>query len=409
MFEKFSDYMYSLLFTPLKKVKQTANQCYIFFKVIGKLFDEAKDDLFRVREESMIASASEIMLPEHGRDREMNRLKGETVEGYRTRLSMKALIAEKAGTNAGILLALSSLGYEHSYIERMSLHDPELWAEFIVFLGGKYPSGVNDIAVIDTEVMKVKEASSKPFYGIEERNIVEIREHYRAGLYVFPICGRWKCGQYPYKNNSVGYLLGSRAVLSVSYREGRFVYALCGTMRAQEPPYIKADIIQGRMLGSVTELRAAYQKGLFPYILSGAVRLSQGIDNGKSTASAVWEEQELGAGEFAYILSGAVRLSQGINNGKGEASIMREESGLEDGAFSYKRPAQGDDNGRGEASTVREESGLEDGAFSYKRPAQGDDNGKPGGSDVETEQQFSSGLVSYPRSGQLRTGQKRKE
>ena len=169
MFEKFSDYMYSLLFTPLKKIKQAANQFYIFFRVIGQLFDDTKEDIFRVREESMVASASEIMLAEHGKDRDMARLKGETVEGYRTRLSMKALIAEKAGTEQGILLALAALGYEHSYIERMALHDPERWAEFIIFLGGKYPSGVNDIAVIDGEVMKVKEASSKPFYGIEGR------------------------------------------------------------------------------------------------------------------------------------------------------------------------------------------------------------------------------------------------
>lgn len=58
MFEKFSDYMYSLLFTPLKKVRQAVNQFYLFFKVVGKLFDDTKADIFRVREESMIASAS---------------------------------------------------------------------------------------------------------------------------------------------------------------------------------------------------------------------------------------------------------------------------------------------------------------------------------------------------------------
>lgn len=377
MFEKFSDYMYSLLFTPLKKIRQAGNQFYLFFKVVGKLFDDTKADIFRVREESIVASASEVMLPEHGRDRDMTRLKGETVEGYRTRLSMKALIAEKAGTEQGILLALAALGYEHSYIERMSLHDAERWAEFIIFLGGKYPSGVNDIAVIDAEVMKVKEASSKPFYGIEERNIVEIRERYRSGLYVFPICGRWKCGQFPYKNNNVGYLLRSRAVLSISYREGRFHYALCGTMRAQEPPYIKGDIIGGRVLGSVSELRAAYQEGRFPYILSGAVRLSQGVDNGRGSASVMHEEAELGAGEFAYLLSGSSRLSQGV------------------------------DNGRGEASALREESALGAGSFSYKRPAQGENNGKAGASDVQAGQEFSIGLVSYARSGQRRAGQRK--
>lgn len=366
MFEKFSDYMYSLLFTPLKKVRQAGNQFYLFFKVVGKLFDDTKADIFRVREESMVASASEVMLPEHGRDRDMTRLKGETVEGYRTRLSMKALIAEKAGTEAGILLALAALGYEHSYIERMSLHDTERWAEFIVFLGGKYPSGVNDIAVIDAEVMKVKEASSKPFYGIEERNIVEIREKYRSGLYVFPICGRFKCGQFPYKNNNVGYLLGSRAVLSISYQEGRF-----------------------------------------PYLLSGAVRLSQGIDNGRSSASVMREEQELGAGEFAYILSGSSRLSQGVDNGRGSASELQEESKLGAGSFSYRRPSQGEDNGRGSASELREESELGAGSFSYKRPAQGEDNGKTGASDVQAAQEFSIGLVSYARSGQRRAGQRK--
>ncbi len=340
MFEKFCDYMYSLLFTPLKKIKQTANQFYIFFRVIGKLFDDTKEDIFRVREESMVVSASEIMLPEHGKDRDMARLKGETVEGYRTRLSMKAIIAEKAGTEQGILLALAALGYEHSYIERMSLHDPERWAEFIIVLGGKYPSGVNDIAVIDGEVMKVKEASSKPFYGIEERNIVEIRERYRSGLYAFPICGRWKCGQYPYKNNNVGYLLGARAVFSIRYKEGRFYYALCGTLRAQEPPYIKADIISGRMLGSVSELRAAWHEGRFPYILSGAIRLSQGINNGKGATSAMQEEVEIGVGEFAYLLSGRSRLAQGVDNGRAGISGLQKMQEYTVGFVGYPRSGQ---------------------------------------------------------------------
>ena len=340
MFEKFSDYMYSLLFTPLKKIKQAANQFYIFFRVIGQLFDDTKEDIFRVREESMVASASEIMLAEHGKDRDMARLKGETVEGYRTRLSMKALIAEKAGTEQGILLALAALGYEHSYIERMALHDPERWAEFIIFLGGKYPSGVNDIAVIDGEVMKVKEASSKPFYGIEERNIVEIRERYRSGFYIFPICGRWKCGQYPYKNNHVGYLLGSRAVLSIRYDDRGFHYALCGTLRAQEPPYIKRDVIGGRMLASLSELRRAYREGRFPYILSGAIRLSQGIDNGRGAASSLHEEVELGAGEFAYILSGTTRLAQGQDNGRAGSAGLLEAQELTVGLVGYLRSGQ---------------------------------------------------------------------
>ena len=51
MFEKFGEYMFFLLCAPLKKAKKTVNQFYIFFKVAGKLFDQCKLDLFRLREE----------------------------------------------------------------------------------------------------------------------------------------------------------------------------------------------------------------------------------------------------------------------------------------------------------------------------------------------------------------------
>ncbi|WP_018750719.1 hypothetical protein [Paenibacillus sanguinis] len=166
MFEKFVDYMYYLLFGPLKKVIKKNNQFYIFFKVISKLFDQTKQDIFRVREESMIISASERILEEHGRERDMPRLKGEDIESYRMRLLMKNVIAEQAGTKNGILTALKALGYDQSYIEPYYLYDPDRWAEFIIYLGSKTPPGVNSLSVINAEVMKIKPARSKPNYGI---------------------------------------------------------------------------------------------------------------------------------------------------------------------------------------------------------------------------------------------------
>ena len=199
MFEKFGDYMYYLLIGPLKKVIKKNNQFYIFIKVIGKLFDQTKEDIFRVREESTILTASELMLNEHGRDRDMTRLKGEDIESYRLRLMMKNLIAEQAGTKKGILTALKALGYEKSYIEPYYLHDPERWAEFIVYLGSSAPSGVNDIAIIDSEVMKVKPARSLPSYGIEEgtgSNAV-MQSSFSYGYTGLPLCGMIKCGEWP--------------------------------------------------------------------------------------------------------------------------------------------------------------------------------------------------------------------
>ncbi|MEF2968367.1 hypothetical protein V3851_23670 [Paenibacillus sp. M1] len=202
MFEKFVDYMFYLLFGPLKKVIKKSNQFYIFFKVIGKLFDQTKQDIFKVREESMIISASELMLEIHGAERDMPRLKGEDVESYRMRLLMKNVIAEQAGTKNGILTALKALGYDQSYIEPYYIYDPERWAEFIVYLGSSTPPGINDIAIIDGEVMKVKPARSKPNYGIEEgagTNVV-MQSSFDAGMTGLPLCGTILCGVWPSQN-----------------------------------------------------------------------------------------------------------------------------------------------------------------------------------------------------------------
>ena len=111
-FGTFGEYMFDLLFAPLKRGKRAANQFYIFFKVVGRIFDGMKKDVFRVRSEANVASASPVMLPVHGQDRDMPRLEGEDVESYRTRLSMKGVISEWSGTKTGILYALVVLREE---------------------------------------------------------------------------------------------------------------------------------------------------------------------------------------------------------------------------------------------------------------------------------------------------------
>lgn len=147
-FDTFGDYMFDLLFAPLKKGKKAANQLYIFLKVVGRMFDGSKEEILKAREESSVLSSSDVMLPIHGQDRGMVRLKGETLEGYRTRLLMKGIIAEKAGTNEGIRYLAKAFGYDHVEIEPSP--DPEHWAEATVqFIGGKI--------VLDDEVLLLQE------------------------------------------------------------------------------------------------------------------------------------------------------------------------------------------------------------------------------------------------------------
>ena len=166
-FETFGEYMFDLLFAPLKKGRKTVNQLRIFFKVMGREFDDLKAAIFRVRSEANVASCSEVMLPVHGQDRDMPRLEGEDAEAYRTRLSMKGIISQWSGTRRGVLYALTALGYDRSRIELFAEQDAERRAEFIIFLNSSKPSGVTHLSVIDAQVRKVKEGSSKPAYGME--------------------------------------------------------------------------------------------------------------------------------------------------------------------------------------------------------------------------------------------------
>lgn len=160
-FDTFGEYMFDLLFAPLKKVRRAVNQFAIFFQVVGREFDDLKTAIFRVRNEANVASASAVMLPVHGQDRDMPRLEGEDTEGYRTRLMMKGIISEWSGTQEGIRYVLSSLGYKHSSIEPVYQQDPKRWAEFTVHLGVSDVNAVKNFYAIFSEIQRVKEGSSR--------------------------------------------------------------------------------------------------------------------------------------------------------------------------------------------------------------------------------------------------------
>jgi len=274
-FKEFGEYMFSLLFTPLRKGKKAANQFYIFFKVVGKLFDDTKRDIFRVRAESMVISASEVMLPEHGKDRDMPRLKGEDIEAYRTRLSMKAIIAEQAGTREGVLLALKALGYEQSYIEPFYKTDPERWAEFIIFLRGKNPSGINDIRIIDAEVMKVKEASAKPNYGVDSGNVFRIRSMGQAGFSGYPLCGTVVCGIFPVAV-CVGYMVDSEGAVQSQSIGAIKEYPLTGRTMTSKKAYHEENCSLYYGFDSLSEVKSSAHDGGVIYPLASEKTMTKG-------------------------------------------------------------------------------------------------------------------------------------
>ena len=196
---KFKDYMSFLLPAPLKKVFSSKNDWNALMQVIGELFDSTKSELMWGREQTMIRTCSPELLGQHGLERDMPRLKGEDMEAYRLRLTMKAIIAKRAGTNEGIKIAVKALGYDNSYVEPYYEIDPDRWAEFIVWLRttSKTQISLNDFSVIDAEVMKVKPASALPNYGVEFGSNIDIESEYLYGGIMEPLCGTFYCGAYP--------------------------------------------------------------------------------------------------------------------------------------------------------------------------------------------------------------------
>lgn len=241
-FETFGEYMFDLLFAPLKKGRKTVNQLRIFFKVMGREFDDLKAAIFRVRSEANVASCSEVMLPVHGQDRDMPRLEGEDAEAYRTRLSMKGIISQWSGTRRGVLYALTALGYDRSRIELFADQDAERWAEFIIFLNSSKPSGVTNLSVIDGQVRKVKEGSSKPAYGMETIGGLIIQSRLQTGFSRYPRCGEIVCGVWPHRTTRAALKLHDAEAIfnEVSARVWDNFKATRRTIRAELEQAVRA-------------------------------------------------------------------------------------------------------------------------------------------------------------------------
>lgn len=165
MFDKFDEYMQYLLPSAFKRQKKQ-NQLLVYCRVIGRLYDSLLQSILRLREETIIATCSPEMLEVFGNDYDMPRMQGETDNMYRKRLQMKALVAETAGTQKGILNALASVGYDNCAITPFYLTAPDRWAEIRIdiFTPGVDADNPITFKCVVAEVLKVKQAGTLPHW-----------------------------------------------------------------------------------------------------------------------------------------------------------------------------------------------------------------------------------------------------
>lgn len=165
--ENFMEYMWYLLTTPFKRVRKSANKWYALCKVLGKRFDEAKEDILRARDEGMVATCCHEMLPVHGADRRLVRYDGEHPEKFRERIAKYERICILGGTNEGVLLAVQTLGFKNPEIKTVTelYGDTDRWAEFYVILPVdidlEYPIS---IPLLKKGVRTTKEVGAKDNY-----------------------------------------------------------------------------------------------------------------------------------------------------------------------------------------------------------------------------------------------------
>lgn len=129
---------------PLKRISKAKNQFYLLFKA-GKSFWSDKEDIFRVRRVYDYKRKRKISWWAWQRQR-YEKAQGRDCK-HRTRLSMKKIIAELAGTNRGMILALKALGYwTNQGLNHFIYMTRQGGLEFTIYLSSRLESGVNDIS-----------------------------------------------------------------------------------------------------------------------------------------------------------------------------------------------------------------------------------------------------------------------
>lgn len=174
--DNFKEYMWYLLTSPFKRVKRTLNAWWIWCQVIGSMFDEAKEDFDRARDESMVATCSPEMLVIHGTDRQLTRYQGEDIENFRMRIAMYEEVCVLGGLKEGVLLAVKNLGFQQAEIIRAVDYtgNQERWAEFylIVFIDSDETLPVShDILKSQVRKVKASEALDNYVYLIQLHDI----------------------------------------------------------------------------------------------------------------------------------------------------------------------------------------------------------------------------------------------
>lgn len=258
---KFVEYLWFLAHGVLKRTKKDDNDVYKLFNAAGNILDAAKTNIFLVRRQGLIATASGKALDYHGRGRRLPRYAGELDEQYKKRLLSKREISEKAGTVEGVILAVKSMGFDRVEHEPLYLEDPERWAEFYIYLDQDLLTQYGNLETVERVVRDVKQASSLHNFIFTYYMDMRIRCVDQWGLSDLRRfrCGLNKCGTL--NSNTIGRTYAATARIQSVYSSVLQTLKVSGTMASGKVAFRK-NIGMSYPAGGT--IQAVFEKRLKP-------------------------------------------------------------------------------------------------------------------------------------------------
>lgn len=167
IYEKFCEYMYYLLMSPLKKLKKPFNQWYLLFTVLGRRMDTARGMIEKASLQTMATTCEEELLYVFAMERKLTRYEGESAESFRKRIVNCAEIYKYGGTDAGIVKTVQSLGFEKVEVVKAKalMGNSGRWAEFYVIITiNVIDGGRINFSALQNGVRAIKQVGAKDNY-----------------------------------------------------------------------------------------------------------------------------------------------------------------------------------------------------------------------------------------------------
>lgn len=129
-----AEYLFYLAHRIFKRAPHKDSDIDQLSQALGLEFEHAQENIFLLRDQALILTASGSGLDICGKDRKMPRLQGESDDAYRLRLLKAYSYYRSVGTFGSIKKALAGLGYSNVEIYPWYLIDPTKWSQFWVEL-----------------------------------------------------------------------------------------------------------------------------------------------------------------------------------------------------------------------------------------------------------------------------------